>query len=259
MVLALRGGYDMPLGLPLIYFKYILDERYQYMDLQELENDDWTLAYSLRETPEWRNHLKDHLDATPQQMVALDSLTETLHFHAQSIIEEKYIRPVIPILEPLKTAFMENAREKFVAYAKSVGAAYLQTLFLPLPAVMSDKDFDSFIEAMKFDADKQLKEIYKEWIRELFTQKPEHRLDFLSFVTASKQVPSVGFARLQYPPTLDLDLPEKFNPNGRNFFTSHTCFNTLVVPRFPNTSAGKANFKSELLESILNAPGIDLR
>lgn len=150
----------------------------------------------------------------------------------------------------------DSVHRQFEAFAKGLlmlcggpalqlfSATELERLVCGSPCL----DFDGLVRAARYEAGYHPEHRVVQWLWQVLAElRPEERKLFLKFISGSDRAPIGGLANLRV-------VIQRDGSDSNKLPTSHTCFNTLLLPSYRS----KEKLEDRLKLAILNAEGFGL-
>jgi hypothetical protein len=243
-----------------LMYKLILCEKMEFDDLIFIDSQLYNSLKNLKENMEYGNEIENENNNDIIKELGLDYSIEMKdcynHMHSFELIKngrnitvenlddliQKRINFLIGIYEP----FIKEIRNSFYKHLpidkiKCLNSNELELVLNGRPFI-DVEEWKSFTDYKgQYNAD----HIVIQWFWEILSGLSQKELsNLLLFATGSTRVPLGGFAELSNNGNLSRFTIEyiAYNNKIRNFIKSHTCFNRIDLPCYPN--------KNELKEAI---------
>lgn len=254
--LAVYNGVLLDLPLPLALYRKILGQEVKLRDLEDMQP---TLGRSLRQLLQYEGpgSVADVFCQTFSVEVPYPGETRVAELCPGG--EER------PVTEDNRREFVDSYVEwfmsksihrQFEAFAKGFlmlcggpalqlfSATELERLVCGSPCL----DFDALIKSARYEGGYSPDHRVVQWLWEVLSELgAEERKLFLKFITGSDRAPIGGLANLRV-------IIQRDGSDSNKLPTSHTCFNTLLLPSYRS----KEKLEDRLKLAILNAEGFGL-
>jgi ubiquitin-protein ligase E3 A len=254
--LAVYNGVLLDLPLPLAAYRKVLGQEVKLRDLEDMQP---TLGRSLRQllTYEGPGRVED---------VFCQSFAVEVPWLGDTAVVP--LRPGgqdVPVTEDSRREFVElyvdwwlsaSVHRQFEAFAKGLltlcggpalqlfSATEIERLVCGSPCL----DFDAMVRSARYEGGYHGEHRVVQWLWAVVAElKPEEKKLFLKFFTGSDRAPIGGLANLRC-------IVQRDGADSNKLPTSHTCFNTLLLPSYRS----KDKLADRLKLAILNAEGFGL-
>lgn len=254
--LAVYNGVLLDLPLPLALYRKVLGQEVQLRDLEEMQP---TLGRSLRQ-------LLQH--EGPGSVEDVFCQTFSVEVPAPGELRSVALKPggqEIAVTEDTRREFVDlyvdwwlntSVHSQFEAFAKGLltlcggpalqlfSATELERLVCGSPCL----DFDALVRSARYEGGYHADHRVVQWLWQVVAElATEEQKLFLKFFTGSDRAPIGGLANLRC-------IIQRDGADSNKLPTSHTCFNTLLLPSYRS----KDKLADRLKLAILNAEGFGL-
>jgi ubiquitin-protein ligase E3 A len=254
--LSVYNGVLLDLPLPLALYRKVLGQEVRLRDLEDMQP---TLGRSLRSLLQYEG---------PEPMADVFCQTFTVEMQVCGETQTVELTPGgedILVTEDNRREFVEayvhwwlngSIHRQFEAFAKGFlmlcggpalqlfSATELERLVCGSPCL----DFDALVRSARYEGGYHPEHRVVQWLWQVVSDlTPEEKKMFLKFFTGSDRAPIGGLANLRV-------IIQRDGADSTKLPTSHTCFNTLLLPSYRS----KEKLEDRLKLAILNAEGFGL-